>query len=59
MVQINYRQSYWSQVANPWVSASVLVGGLVSAFLLFGLYRLQNTVEMSAPYANTSALLGQ
>jgi hypothetical protein len=59
MVQIKYRQSYWSQIANPWVSASVLVGGLVSAVLLFGLYRLQNVVDTGAPYADTSALLGQ
>jgi hypothetical protein len=38
---------YWHQRAAPWVSASVLVGGMVTSILLFMLVRFQNKVEAS------------
>ncbi|MEX0919341.1 MAG: hypothetical protein WDZ64_01155 [Parcubacteria group bacterium] len=36
---------YWSQKASPWVSFSVLVGGIVSAVILFFLVRVEKNVE--------------
>jgi uncharacterized membrane protein len=43
------RRGYWHQRAATWVSASVLVGGLVSSVILFMLVRLQNRLEASYP----------
>jgi len=40
--------SYWRQKASPWVSISVLVGGLLSAVILFFLVRVQKNLEMTA-----------
>lgn len=44
--------AYWHQKANPWVSAAVLCGGLVSACLLLFIYRVQSDAEsFSSPVA--------
>jgi len=40
--------SYWKQKASPWVSFSVLAGGLLSACILFFLVRVQKNIEMTA-----------
>jgi len=40
--------SYWKQKASPWVSISVLAGGLLSALILFFLVRVQSNLEMTA-----------
>lgn len=37
--------SYWHRKAAPWVSISVLAGGLVSAVLLFFLVRMENNLQ--------------
>lgn len=37
--------SYWQQKAAPWVSISVLAGGLASALILFFLVRVENNVQ--------------
>ncbi len=36
---------YWHQRASTWVSAAVLVGGMVSSLILFMLVRLQGRAE--------------
>ena len=33
--------NYWNQKATPWVSISVLAGGLVSAVILFWIVRIE------------------
>lgn len=38
--------SYWHQKASPWVSISVLVGGLVAAGILFFLYKIDNDLQI-------------
>lgn len=38
---MNYWQNYWQQTASPYVSAAVLVGGLLSAVILFFLTRVE------------------
>ncbi|MBX4189087.1 hypothetical protein KW785_00645 [Candidatus Parcubacteria bacterium] len=47
---MQYRRTYWSQVASPWVSMSVLIGGMVSAILLYGLVRFDNMAENNSLY---------
>lgn len=37
--------SYWKQKATPWVSYSVLAGGLASALILFFLVRVENNIQ--------------
>ncbi len=37
--------AYWHQRAAPWVSASVLIGGLVTALILMMLVRIQNNAD--------------
>jgi hypothetical protein len=44
-------RAYWRQKANPWVSTSVLVGGLISACLLVFIYSVEadiNNLAVSA-----------
>ncbi len=36
---------YLQQKASSWVSMAVLAGGVVSAFLLFFLYRVENNIQ--------------
>ena len=40
---------YLGQKASPWVSASVLLGGMVSAVILFTLSKIQENVDNSGP----------
>lgn len=40
--------SYWHQRAATWVSASVLVGGMVSSVILFMLVRFEHKLEAEA-----------
>lgn len=39
-------QSYWQRKASPWVSYSVLLGGLVSAVILFFLVRVEGNIAL-------------
>lgn len=39
---------YWSRKANPWVSYAVLMGGLLSAFILFYLSQIQKDLFVLA-----------
>ena len=39
--------SYWKQKATPWVSLSVLAGGLVSAVILFWLVRIEAELRIT------------
>lgn len=39
-------RDYWKQKALPWVSASVMVGGLLTACLLFFVVRVESKVQM-------------
>ncbi len=39
--------SYWNQKASIWVTAAVLMGGLVSAVILFFLVRFENNLEVN------------
>ena len=39
--------SYWQQRASTWVSISVLVGGLASAFILFMLTKVERNSVVS------------
>lgn len=41
---------YWHQSAAVWVSAAVLIGGMVSAIILFFLVRIQNHAEALGTY---------
>ena len=43
--------AYWRQKASPWVSAAVLGGGLVSAIILFGLFKVQEQAVASSNYS--------
>ena len=40
--------NYWRQKATPWVSLSVLAGGLVSAGILFWVIRIGNEVQLTS-----------
>lgn len=42
--------SYWKRKAALWVSLSVLVGGLVSAGILFWLTKLENEFKITSIY---------
>ena len=37
--------NYWKQKATPWVSISVLAGGLVAACILFLVAKVENNVS--------------
>ena len=39
---------YWNRKAIPWVSVSVLAGGLVSAVLLFWISKIESTVHITS-----------
>lgn len=41
---------YWKQKATPWVSYSVLAGGLASALILFSLVKVENNIQSFATY---------
>lgn len=38
--------NYWKQRATPWVTYSVLLGGLFSAILLVMIYRMENDKDI-------------
>lgn len=42
--------SYWKQKAAPWVSFSVLAGGLVSALLLLFIFRVESNIQSLSVY---------
>jgi len=42
---MNY--SYWKQTAAPWVSASVLAGGFVSALILLWLVKFEAELRIT------------
>lgn len=46
--------AYWHQKAAPWVSASVLVGGLVSAMLLVFIYKVDSAADSLSPVVSDS-----
>ncbi len=48
--------NYLKQKATPWVSFSVLAGGMVAAVMLFFLARVQQDVQGFEYYADESAL---
>ena len=37
--------NYWKQRASTWVSLAVLAGGMISAVLLFFVYKVQNNFQ--------------
>lgn len=37
--------SYWQQKATPWVTVSVLAGGMAASLILFFLVRVENHVQ--------------
>ena len=39
--------NYWNQKAAPWVSFSVLAGGLVSVIILFWLVRIEAELSVT------------
>jgi len=39
---------YWKQKAAPWVSIAVLVGGMLSALILFWLVNLEASVNITS-----------
>jgi hypothetical protein len=41
-------RAYWHQRATPWVSYTVLAGGLVTAILLVFIYRVQSSSQFLA-----------
>ncbi len=51
---MQYHRDYWNQIANPWVSAAVLTGGLVSAILLYSLVHLSASTDISSAYDYTN-----
>jgi hypothetical protein len=40
-LKTNKMNRYWSQHAHPWVSFSLLAGGLFTAMLLFFVYKIE------------------
>lgn len=40
--------NYWKQKAVPWVSFSVLAGGLVSAGILFWVMQIEATIQITS-----------
>jgi hypothetical protein len=38
-------ETYWTQRASQWVSASVLLAGIATAFILFALVRIELRVN--------------
>lgn len=50
-------KGYWYQKASVWVSAAVLVGGLVSASLLAFVYKAEKNLEAETSYYETKLFL--
>lgn len=38
--------NYWKQKAIPWVSMSVLAGGIVSAGILFWINKIESEIQV-------------
>ncbi len=51
--------NYLKQKATPWVTFSVLAGGIVSAMLLYFLVRVENDVQNIQHYADEEEYLNQ
>lgn len=40
-----FEKSYWQKKASPWVTATVLVGGLASALILSFISKVENDIN--------------